>query len=93
MRILVTGGCGYVGSVLIPKLIKYGYSIINLDTEWFGNYLQKNKKLKNIRSHIENILNFKIIKVVCFINLVSLANNPVEFLKAEVCDQEIKKLF
>jgi nucleoside-diphosphate-sugar epimerase len=46
MRILVTGGCGYVGSVLIPKLLNDGHNIINIDTQWFGNYLSKHKKLK-----------------------------------------------
>ena len=38
MKILVTGGCGYVGSKLIPNLLKEGHKIINIDTQWFGNY-------------------------------------------------------
>ena len=93
MRILLTGGCDYVGSVLIPKLIKVGHSIINVDTEWFGNYLQKNKKLKNIKSDIANIQNLNINKVDCCIHLASIANDPVVILKAGVYDQEIKKIF
>ena len=41
MKILITGGCGYKGSVLIPKLLNDGHEIINIDTQWFGNYLLK----------------------------------------------------
>ena len=39
MRILVTGGCGYKGSVLIPELISEGHEVVSIDTQWFGNYL------------------------------------------------------
>jgi nucleoside-diphosphate-sugar epimerase len=31
MRICVTGGCGYIGSVLIPKIIAEGHSVDSLD--------------------------------------------------------------
>ncbi len=41
MKILVTGGCGYVGSALIPKLLKDGHKIISVDTKWFGDFLPK----------------------------------------------------
>ena len=43
MKILVTGACGYKGTVLVPKLLKENHEIIALDTQWFGNYLKKHK--------------------------------------------------
>ena len=45
MKILVTGGCGYVGSVLIPKLLRDGHKVISIDTKWFGDYLPNHKNL------------------------------------------------
>ena len=35
-KVLVTGGAGYVGAVLCPKLIQAGYSVRVLDTCWYG---------------------------------------------------------
>ena len=43
MKILITGGSGYKGSVLIPKLLNLNHKVINIDTMWFGNFLAKHK--------------------------------------------------
>lgn len=34
--VLVTGGAGYVGAVLCPRLVKAGYRVRVLDTCWYG---------------------------------------------------------
>ncbi len=38
-KILVIGGAGYVGSVLVPKLIDLQYPVRVVDTFWFGENL------------------------------------------------------
>ena len=49
MKILVTGGCGYKGSVLIPELLNDGHKIVCIDTQWFGNSLPNHPNLENIK--------------------------------------------
>ena len=41
-KILVTGGGGYVGTLLVESLLKKEYKVTVVDTFWFGNYLKKN---------------------------------------------------
>ena len=56
MKILVTGGCGYVGTILIPKLLKDGHDIISVDTKWFGDYLPKHNRNTSV---LRNLVKFK----------------------------------
>lgn len=35
MRVLVTGSCGYIGSVLTPLLAKRGVDVVGMDTGWY----------------------------------------------------------
>ncbi|HTT17825.1 MAG TPA: SDR family oxidoreductase [Candidatus Sulfotelmatobacter sp.] len=41
MKLLIAGGAGYVGSVLIPRLIERGYKVDVVDLFWFGNHLPR----------------------------------------------------
>ena len=39
-KIVVTGGCGYVGSVLVPMLIKNNFKVTVIDLAIYGNHLK-----------------------------------------------------
>ena len=82
MNILVTGGCGYIGTLLIKKLLSQKHNVICIDNQLFGNYLKKNKRLKIIKENILNINNLKINKKIqAVIHLSSIANDPMADLK------------
>ncbi len=76
MKILVTGGCGYKGSVLVPTLLEKGHEVISVDTQWFGNYLNEHPQLKNLKSDVRDI-EISILKGVdVVIHLANIANDP-----------------
>ena len=76
MNIIVLGGCGYIGSVLVNKLLKQKHKILVIDTQWFGNYLKPHKKLRIIKSDIRNLdkISFKGYETI--IHLANIANDP-----------------
>ena len=76
MQILVTGACGYKGTVLIPKLLKLGHQVIALDIMWFGNFLKSHPNLTIIEEDVRNIDSIILDCVDCIIHLSSVANDP-----------------
>jgi nucleoside-diphosphate-sugar epimerase len=76
MKILVTGGCGYKGHVLIPKLLINGHEVIAFDIQWFGNFLKPHSNLKVVKGDVRNIDEIPLKGVECVIHLASIANDP-----------------
>ena len=76
MKVLVTGACGYKGTVLVPKLLREGFEVLALDTMWFGNFLQDHPALKIVQGSILDLEDFKFDGIDAIIHLASIANDP-----------------
>ena len=76
MKILVTGGCGYKGHVLIPKLLHRGHTVIAFDTQWFGCFLKPHPQLTIVKGDVRDIKAVPLNGVDCIIHLSSIANDP-----------------
>jgi nucleoside-diphosphate-sugar epimerase len=76
MRILVTGACGYKGTVLVPKLLSSGHEVIAIDTMWFGNYLKPHKNLNVEQIDVRDSDKIRLDRVDAIIHLSSIANDP-----------------
>lgn len=77
MNILITGGNGYKGTVLIPKLLKLGHIVRSVDNNWFGSYLKPHKNLEIIKSDIRDIKPIHFENIDSVIHLANIANDPL----------------
>jgi len=81
--ILVTGGAGYIGSVLTHKLVELGYNVRIIDSLIYGkdgisDLISKNSVElieKDIRD--EKILNEAVKKIDCVIHLAAIVGDPL----------------
>ncbi len=88
MKVLVTGGAGYIGSILIQLLLERGYKVKCLDRFFFG---------KETLSHVAGDRNLEIIRddirwfdpsilegVDAVMDLAALSNDPTGELNPEL---------
>jgi nucleoside-diphosphate-sugar epimerase len=75
MKLLVAGGAGYVGCVLIPKLLDRGYKVDVVDLFWFGNHLPRQVGVLNKDIFQLTAEDLKAYDQVIF--LAGLSNDPM----------------
>ncbi|MFA4915041.1 MAG: SDR family oxidoreductase [Syntrophales bacterium] len=84
MHILVTGGCGYIGSILTPKLLNMGHQVTVFDIMWFGNHFAGNNNLTVVRGDIRNVDSVPMEGIDAIIHLANIANDPCGDLNAKL---------
>ena len=77
-RILITGGGGYVGSVLTPRLLNLGHEVNVIDLMIYGDTLKNHKNLKIFKNDIRDQINLKLAlkDVEIVIHLACISNDP-----------------
>ncbi|MBI4223670.1 MAG: NAD(P)-dependent oxidoreductase [Deltaproteobacteria bacterium] len=88
--IAVTGGGGYVGSVLVPFLLRHGYAVKVIDCFWYGEETfasaSSNGSLHKVRGDIrdEALLTRELNGVDAVIHLACISNDPSFELQPEL---------
>jgi nucleoside-diphosphate-sugar epimerase len=89
-HVLVTGGGGYVGCVLVPKLLNAGYRVTVLDLFIFGEHVFGNfandPNLTSVKGDIRNLELLRGILPSCdsVIHLACISNDPSFELNPEL---------
>ena len=76
MNILVTGGCGYVGSELVPALLKDGHYVTVVDTQLFGVNLPEHKSLTILKMDFNDLHRDFMEDLDALIHLAGVSNDP-----------------
>ncbi|PLZ01923.1 NAD-dependent epimerase/dehydratase [Burkholderia sp. WAC0059] len=76
MNILLTGGCGYIGTVLTGLLLEDGHDVRVVDTQWFGNHLVSHPRLSVFRQDTRDVDALPLDGVDTVIHLANIANDP-----------------
>lgn len=83
-NILITGGTGYVGTLLTETLLAQGYKVTVVDTMWFGNYLDEDKNLTLIKTNILDIDSIPMENIDTIFHLANIANDPTGDLNSKL---------
>ncbi|MEY3198454.1 MAG: hypothetical protein RJA13_412 [Bacteroidota bacterium] len=94
MKILITGGAGFIGSNLAKRLVNDGHSVVVLDSLLRGNKLDKEtySKIKFVKGDVRDLEIVKeaskqcdiIFHFAAVLGVDIVADNPVETMDVEV---------
>lgn len=76
MNILITGGCGFVGTLLTHNLLADGHQLAVVDTQWFGNHILPNPRLTLLKQDVRDVDSIPLEGVDVVIHLANIANDP-----------------
>lgn len=77
-NVLITGGAGYVGAALVPKLLDRGYHVKVVDLYLYGDVLTDHPNLTQIKGDIRNqaLLKEAMPGTDAVIHLACISNDP-----------------
>jgi len=85
-RLLISGGGGFVGTVLTQRLLSLGHDVRVLDTFWFGDFIPAHERLTKVRGDMRDgaLLDRVLDGVDTVVHLACLSNDPTSDLDADL---------
>jgi nucleoside-diphosphate-sugar epimerase len=84
MKILLTGGCGYVGTPLTLSLLDQGHTVTVVDLQWFGNFLPTHPNLTVIKEDVRHADRIPMAGIDVVMHLANIANDPCSDLNSKL---------
>jgi nucleoside-diphosphate-sugar epimerase len=84
MKILLTGGCGYIGTSLTRELLAQGHVVKVVDIQWFGNYVEPHPNLTIVQDDIRNASSWDLRGFDVVMHLANVANDPCSDLNSKL---------
>jgi nucleoside-diphosphate-sugar epimerase len=88
MRVLVTGHLGYIGTVMVPMLLKAGHEVVGLDSNLYeACTFAAGGRIANvpqIRKDVRDVLPSDVDGVEAVIHLAALSNDPLGNLNPDI---------
>lgn len=88
MKVLVTGSQGYIGTVLVPMLIKKGHEVVGLDSDLYERctFSGKLHEIKLIKKDVRDVNEGDVDGIDAIIHLAGLSNDPLGDYKPELTE-------
>jgi len=89
MRVLVTGHCGYIGSVLVPILLCEGHEIVGLDSDLFERctFTGTLVDVPHVKKDIRDVNKTDLVGFDAIIHLAGLSNDPLGDYKPSLTEE------
>lgn len=76
MKLVLTGGCGYVGTRLTEALLADGHDVTVVDAQWFGNALAPHPRLRVLKLDVRDAEAIPLEGAEALLHLANVANDP-----------------
>ena len=74
--VVITGGSGYIGSVLTPLVVEAGFKVRVLDRFFFGDTLPQSPNIEKIKIDSRSISKEHLSDVFAVLDLAAISNDP-----------------